>query len=83
MKEYEKYRGFEECVAEIGAILTLAQIGVAFEPKNATYIAGWLEHAKTTHKDPLVEAIAEASRRSNELVAAYDKLTKDAQRNAA
>lgn len=76
VREYETYRGFEELVAEIGAVLVLTQIGITFPSKNCAYIAGWLEHAKTTHKDAMYEAIVEASKRTDSIVDAYRKLSK-------
>lgn len=74
VKQYDKYRGFEELVAEVSACLVLMQIGMDFEAKHAAYIAGWLTHAKTTHKDPLYEAIVEATKRSDVILETYDKV---------
>lgn len=65
LKEYTKYRGFEEIIAECTSVIVLANLGIPFQPKNAAYIKAWLNHAKTTHKDPLQEALAIASKRAN------------------
>lgn len=63
VQEYEKYRGYEELCAEITSLLYCAQQGLAFEAKNAAYVNSWLESAKTTHTDPLKDAMFEAARR--------------------
>ena len=79
VKEYEKYRGFEELVAEISAVLVLSQIGIEFPSKNAAYIASWLGHAQTTHKEPIVEALAEASKRIEGILNAFHELKEKAE----
>lgn len=63
VKEYASYRGFEEICAETTAFLYCSKQGLSFEVKNAAYIGAWLAHAKTTHTDPVSEAMHEAVKR--------------------
>ncbi|MEL0638628.1 zincin-like metallopeptidase domain-containing protein [Marinomonas sp. TI.3.20] len=65
---YAKYRGFEELVAEMTALVTMQHLSLSYEAGLVSYIASWLDHAKTTHKEPISEAFKEACRRSDILI---------------
>ena len=79
--EYKKYRGYEELCAEVSAFIYCFKQGLVFEAKNAAYIASWIGQAKTTHTDPMKDAMAEAAKRVakiEELVSKTKKMRKAA-----